>query len=98
MNVFLGEPKVKPEKLGDWVIFSTWAEKVLKERILQGTVDPTPLIKKAEETLSSKKEQQIRKRDEIIEMKKKVTSCPKCSNFVNLSKKQICEVCGYKFK
>jgi len=98
MDVFFGEPKVKPKKLGDWVPFSIWAEKVLKERIIQGTVDPTPLIKKAEEALNSKKEQQIRKRDETIEMKKKITSCPKCGNLVNRSEKQICEVCGNEFK
>lgn len=55
-------------------------------------------IKKAEETLNSKKEQQIREMDEIIELEKKITSCPNCGNLVNLSKKQICEICGYKFK
>lgn len=96
MNVSHGKPMVKPENFADWVSFSSWAEMVLKERILQGTVDPTQLIKnRIVETPKFREEQQNRELDKKIE--KKMKFCPKCGNLVNLSKKQICDVCGNEF-
>lgn len=97
MNVFLGEPKVKPESFTDWVSFSSWAEMVLKERILEGTIDPSQLIKdRVVEIPKFREEQQNREMDKKIVQNMK--TCPKCGNLVNLSKKQICDVCGYEFE
>jgi uncharacterized membrane protein len=93
MNVSYGQPRVKPENFTDWVLFSSWAEMVLKERILAGTIDPTQLVKNGiVETPKIRKEQQYRELDKKIE--KNMKSCPKCGNLVNISKNQICDICG----
>ena len=96
MDVFLGEPKVKPESFTEWVLFSSWAEMVLKERILDGTVDPAQLIKnRAVEIPKFREEQQ--NRELLKKIEKNLKFCSKCGNMVDLSKKQTCDVCGTEF-
>ncbi len=98
MNVTSGQPKVKPENSADWILFSSWAEMVLKERILQGTIDPTQFLKKGVETTPTYEEYVEEKQKKLIdELKEKnINYCPTCGNLLNLSKKQVCEVCGYE--
>ena len=40
--------KVKPPSSNDWMYFSEWADKVIKERILKGEIEPS-LVKKLNE-------------------------------------------------
>ncbi|MFX1427280.1 MAG: hypothetical protein ACFFBE_12570 [Promethearchaeota archaeon] len=96
MNVLLGIPKVKPESFTDWVSFSSWAEMVLKERILEGTIDPSHLIKNVVVEIPKLREEQ-QNRELVKKIEKNLKFCSKCGNMVDLSRKQTCDVCGTTF-
>ena len=87
-----GMDMIKPENSDKWYLFNQWADLVLKERVLQGTIDPSLLIKKG--ILKAP----VSKFESDKTIKKDIENCPKCGNVVILSKSHICEVCGYEFK
>ncbi|MFX1313745.1 MAG: hypothetical protein ACFFHD_14235 [Promethearchaeota archaeon] len=95
MNVRLGLPRLKPEGSTEWYFFNQWAEMVLRERALQGTINHTVLNK-----MVSKKPpiSKLNNHKILDELEKKLEKCPKCGNLINLTKRKICEVCGYEFK
>lgn len=92
MRTKFGWPRIKPENSEKWYPFNQWAELILKERVLQGTIDPMLLIKK--EIVKAP----VSKFESDKTIKKDIKYCPKCGNVVILSKSHICEVCGYEFK
>lgn len=85
--VILGINNVKDNISNQWVSFSIWADRVLRERIIQGTIDPMLLKEKG---ILNAPEPNLRTSSTILK-------CPKCGNLVTISKKPVCEICGYEF-